>query len=359
MERPPCTFSPFGMAGSWLFPGIGVLAILAVGMCLLTWHNAVTSRERQATQARQQAAAEQALQFAYKKGIGTAFTLLPEDLPRLAGVTGAHPITREIAIAALTNKVSFPLPLRSPEPPAFTPEGRWVIQILTSGDVLFSETVFLNAPKYRLTAQASAVRVSGNTLYLLEQNNWTKRQMELKPGAIANLGLPESLHGLPPDTAEPSAVPMFKIVHPADTTLAVLAAADGTIARLWSSSAPPPWAAVLSPDARFLAVHEKSHIIHIWNLQRLREELARLQLDWAMPSFPDPREDEADWGLVSGTGIRSFPPFVLPPLPQRDPKEKPAVLTNRSPRRRVVLPIPKTDQDALPYPLYPAQPRQQ
>lgn len=204
---------------------LAVLTILLTSLGILTWQNAVTSREKLATKARQQAAAEQALQFAYKKGIGTAFTLLPEDLPRLTGITGALTITREIAIAALTNKVSFPLPLLSPEPPAFTPDGRWVIQILTTGDVMFSETVFLNAPKYKLTAQASAVRVLDNTLYVLDNATWTKRRMILKSGAKAALGLPEPLKGQPPDFPAPLVPPPFKIVQPADTTLVVLAAA--------------------------------------------------------------------------------------------------------------------------------------
>lgn len=345
---PPEQSSPATWARRRGFLWGGIFTLMIGGICFLTWQNAVTSREKQATQVRQQAAAEQALQFAYKKGIGTAFTLLPEDLPRLAGVTGAHPITREVAIAALTNKVSFPLPLRSPEPPAFTPDGRWVIQILTSGDVLFSETVFLNAPKYKLAAQASAVLVLGDSLYVLDNATWTKRRINLKSGAQAALGLPEPLKGQPPDFPAPSVPPLFKIVQPADTTLVVLAAADGTLARLWSHSSPPPWSGVLSPDGRFLAIHEKSHVIRIWNLQRLREELARLQLDWAMPPFQDPRQDEADWGMVTGVGVRDFPPFHPPLVPSPEPEDpwtksergSEYITTGGMPRRRVVRPSP-------------------
>jgi WD40 repeat protein len=43
----------------------------------------------------------------------------------------------------------------------------------------------------------------------------------------------------------------------------------------------------LSPDGSQLAAG-RDHIIHLWDLRRIRKQLARLGLDWASPPYPPP-----------------------------------------------------------------------
>ena len=42
----------------------------------------------------------------------------------------------------------------------------------------------------------------------------------------------------------------------------------------------------LSPDGTRLALTTEYNILVLWNLRRLREELAARDLDWEMPPFP-------------------------------------------------------------------------
>jgi tetratricopeptide (TPR) repeat protein len=45
-------------------------------------------------------------------------------------------------------------------------------------------------------------------------------------------------------------------------------------------------ALVFSPDGTRLAVTRKQHEVHLWDLRQLRRELARFELDWQGPSYP-------------------------------------------------------------------------
>jgi WD40 repeat protein len=46
-----------------------------------------------------------------------------------------------------------------------------------------------------------------------------------------------------------------------------------------------------SPDGTHLAAG-RDHIIHLWDLRRIREQLAALGLDWDAPPYPPPGEDQ-------------------------------------------------------------------
>ena len=42
-----------------------------------------------------------------------------------------------------------------------------------------------------------------------------------------------------------------------------------------------------SPDGTYLAAG-RDHIIHLWDLRRIRDQLAGLGLDWDAPPYPPP-----------------------------------------------------------------------
>jgi WD40 repeat protein len=58
----------------------------------------------------------------------------------------------------------------------------------------------------------------------------------------------------------------------------------------------------ISPDGTQVAAG-RDHIIHLWDLRRIREELARLGLDWASPPYPAPAER-----------LRLEPVVLVPPV---------------------------------------------
>jgi WD40 repeat protein len=47
-----------------------------------------------------------------------------------------------------------------------------------------------------------------------------------------------------------------------------------------------PWPLCFSPDGTRLAVVEDERRVRLWDLRRLRQELAALQLDWDLPPYP-------------------------------------------------------------------------
>jgi WD40 repeat protein len=45
-------------------------------------------------------------------------------------------------------------------------------------------------------------------------------------------------------------------------------------------------ALAFSPSGTQLAVATEGHVIQLWDLRRLRQQLAALKLDWDQPPFP-------------------------------------------------------------------------
>jgi WD40 repeat protein len=60
----------------------------------------------------------------------------------------------------------------------------------------------------------------------------------------------------------------------------------------------------LSPDGTLLAATTDYNVVVLWDLRRLREELAALDLDWEMPSYPP-----------SGQGIEHAEALAVEVLP--------------------------------------------
>ena len=60
----------------------------------------------------------------------------------------------------------------------------------------------------------------------------------------------------------------------------------------------------LSPDGTRLAAVTDARVIALWNLRRLRQELAVLDLDWEMPPYPP-----------SGQGTEPVEPLTAEVLP--------------------------------------------
>jgi WD40 repeat protein len=54
-----------------------------------------------------------------------------------------------------------------------------------------------------------------------------------------------------------------------------------------------------SPDGRFLAVPTEGHLIQLWDLARIRQQLAALNLDWESPPYP-PAQEAASVPLLLG-----------------------------------------------------------
>lgn len=50
------------------------------------------------------------------------------------------------------------------------------------------------------------------------------------------------------------------------------------------------WPLCFSPDGELLVVAESQTRVRIWDLRLLREELAKLSLDWELPPYPPARE---------------------------------------------------------------------
>jgi hypothetical protein len=53
----------------------------------------------------------------------------------------------------------------------------------------------------------------------------------------------------------------------------------------------------LSPDGTHVAAG-RDHIIHLWDLRRIREHLAARGLDWDAPPYPPPGPDRAPGPVV-------------------------------------------------------------
>ena len=68
-----------------------------------------------------------------------------------------------------------------------------------------------------------------------------------------------------------------------------------TLRRLATLEIPPGPASLtglsLSPDGTRLAATTDYNVIALWDLRRLRQELAALDLDWEMPPYPPSGQD--------------------------------------------------------------------
>jgi WD40 repeat protein len=71
--------------------------------------------------------------------------------------------------------------------------------------------------------------------------------------------------------------------------VSILDSADGReLARLEHPNQQLISALAFSPSGAQLAVATEAHLIQLWNLRKMREELAALKLDWDQPPFPPP-----------------------------------------------------------------------
>jgi hypothetical protein len=69
-----------------------------------------------------------------------------------------------------------------------------------------------------------------------------------------------------------------------------------------------------SPDGTRLAAG-RDHIIHLWDLRRIRERLADLRLDWDTPPYPPVGRHQAPGpvALIRGTDEKAHPGAIGPP----------------------------------------------
>lgn len=286
---------------------------------------AASDREREQAQL-----ARTAITLAMVQGWDSMWKLLPEELPRLAKLTGGHHEVREIAVKALETKVSTVLNIFSKVPPVFTYDGRWIIHLTPAGEVKFTEAWFLNAPEYLLPARATGLAVSGNILYYQENDGWIFRKMDFQSVGNLTLGPPLPHSGDVPSPPFPQMPPLLKPLIGANGNL-FIEHPPGTRTRILSSDRETGF--VLSPDGRqLLTLSDSAYTPRLWWLNRLREELAPLQLDWNLPPFPEAADSMPDWGKVIG------------PTPSDVRRIEPASLAGsarESLRLRVVLPNPR------------------
>jgi WD40 repeat protein len=75
-----------------------------------------------------------------------------------------------------------------------------------------------------------------------------------------------------------------------------------TLRQLATLEVPGPadlWGLSLSPDGTRLAANTDYNVIALWDLRRLRQELAALDLDWEMPPYPPPGNAAEPVGVLS------------------------------------------------------------
>jgi Tfp pilus assembly protein PilF len=72
----------------------------------------------------------------------------------------------------------------------------------------------------------------------------------------------------------------------ARSTVQLLDASGNELATLPCPEGQEVFSARFSPDGTLLAVACDNQIVHVWDLARLRRELARLKLDWELPAYP-------------------------------------------------------------------------
>jgi hypothetical protein len=333
--------APLSKPSLWLIPVL-LLLMFAGGLVWDLWQvkeqlritlagiRAKTSQEDDAQLSKEQALrARLALRLTMAQGYETAWKLLPEELARLAVLTGSHHEVREIAIKALEAKVSTDLVIDSKTPPVFSPDGRWIIHLTSTGDIKFTEAWFLHAPGYLLPANATDLALSGNNLFYKMENEWSVRKMDMAAGGRLTLGPALPHAGAAPSPSDQEWAFMLNPQLGSDGSVAVEFPA-GVRTRILSNL--PVRNIVLSPDHRQLLVqHESLPNCRLWCLNRLREELSAIQLDWALPPFPATADSASDWGKIEGeTG------FGISRLEPSSPGE----WDRDTPRRRVVLPSP-------------------
>ena len=203
---------------------------------------------------------------------------------------------------------------------AASPDGHWVAAGSFEGGngVQIREADSGRLEKELLTADAE-VAFSPNSRWLYTA---TGRLAPRGPEVRAwRVGTWEAAHGLALDRS--SSAPTGLAASPDGRALAVSISQDAvrlldaaSFAEIGTLSAPETGligSIRFSPDSAMLAFWA-SHLVHLWDLRRLRKELAEVGLDWDALPYPDapevaprPRRVEVDLGGPGSASVQSSP----------------------------------------------------